>query len=199
MTNNDERSDDLFRALLDALPALVFVADEQVYFKEYNAAAADFIGRPGSTIVRMRCGEALHCIHANDDPEGCGAGPRCRDCLLRTGIETAISGNRMHRQRRRLVFHRDGISKEVYARITATPFRYGDEPHALLVIEDISDIGAFRHMIPICSVCKKIRDDQSSWQAIDAYFREHWDIDFSHGLCPRCLEQEMIKIDREDA
>ena len=198
MTDYAQSGEDLYRSLLDALPALVFVVDEQMCFKDYNAAAAEFMGNPDAEIIQMRCGEALHCIHASDMPEGCGAGPRCGECLLRNGVHAAISGTLVHRHRRRLEFSMGGIGREVYAMITVTQFRYRGEPHALLVIEDISDIGAFRRMIPICSVCKKIRDERESWQAVESYFRAQWDIEFSHGLCPHCLEQEMGKMDRDD-
>jgi uncharacterized Fe-S cluster-containing protein len=48
-------------------------------------------------------------------------------------------------------------------------------------------------MIPVCSICKKVRDDQESWSRFEAYFKEHWDVDFSHGYCPECFKKEMDK------
>jgi diguanylate cyclase len=46
-------------------------------------------------------------------------------------------------------------------------------------------------VIPICGVCKKIRDDKESWQQLEQYISEHSDALFSHGLCPDCFEKEM--------
>jgi hypothetical protein len=43
-------------------------------------------------------------------------------------------------------------------------------------------------LLPICSYCKKIRNDQNYWQQIDAYFAAHTDAQFSHGICPSCYE-----------
>lgn len=43
-------------------------------------------------------------------------------------------------------------------------------------------------IIPICSYCKKIRDDQASWQQLEIYLSEHSDAEFSHGVCPECYE-----------
>jgi response regulator NasT len=44
-------------------------------------------------------------------------------------------------------------------------------------------------LLPICSYCKKIRDDQNYWQQVDAYISAHSGARFSHGICPECYEQ----------
>ncbi|MDO9026302.1 MAG: PAS domain S-box protein [bacterium] len=41
-------------------------------------------------------------------------------------------------------------------------------------------------MIPICSNCKKLRNDDGYWQQVEEYLRQHTDADFSHGLCDQC-------------
>jgi hypothetical protein len=46
-------------------------------------------------------------------------------------------------------------------------------------------------IIPICMYCKKIRDDQNSWQQLEKYFTEHSEVMFSHGICPTCAEKQM--------
>jgi hypothetical protein len=65
------------------------------------------------------------------------------------------------------------------------------------VIEDISEIAELQRMIPICCICKKVRDDKESWFRIETYFKENWDVDFSHGLCPECYKIEMDRLERE--
>ncbi|MCB0163747.1 MAG: response regulator [Anaerolineae bacterium] len=44
-------------------------------------------------------------------------------------------------------------------------------------------------IMPICSYCKKIRDDQNYWQQIETYITEHSEATFSHGICPDCYEK----------
>ena len=51
-------------------------------------------------------------------------------------------------------------------------------------------------VIPICGVCKKIRNDKASWQQMEQYISEHSAALFSHGLCPDCYEKEMKKIQK---
>lgn len=43
-------------------------------------------------------------------------------------------------------------------------------------------------MLPICANCKRIRDDEGYWQDVAVYIREHSEADFSHGLCPDCMQ-----------
>lgn len=44
-------------------------------------------------------------------------------------------------------------------------------------------------LLPICSSCKKIRDDQGYWQQVEVYISSHSEADFSHGLCPDCMQK----------
>lgn len=43
-------------------------------------------------------------------------------------------------------------------------------------------------LLPICAYCKRVRDDQDYWQQIERYLSEHSEAQFSHGICPDCLE-----------
>jgi len=53
----------------------------------------------------------------------------------------------------------------------------------------IAEIQALRAILPICSRCKKIRDDQGYWQAVDKYFTEHRETTFTHTICPDCARE----------
>jgi len=55
--------------------------------------------------------------------------------------------------------------------------------------EALAQIKALNGLLPICCSCKKIRDDSGYWQQIEAYIREHADVEFSHGLCPDCTRK----------
>jgi DNA-binding response OmpR family regulator len=41
-------------------------------------------------------------------------------------------------------------------------------------------------LLPICSYCKKVRDDQAYWHEVEEYLTGHSDVQFSHGVCPAC-------------
>ena len=55
--------------------------------------------------------------------------------------------------------------------------------------EALSKVKTLSGLIPICSVCKKIRDDEGYWTQVDEYIREHSPVEFSHGICPDCARK----------
>jgi len=50
-------------------------------------------------------------------------------------------------------------------------------------------IKTLKGLLPICAMCKKIRDDEGYWHQIEIYIRDHSDADFTHGFCPDCLKK----------
>lgn len=59
----------------------------------------------------------------------------------------------------------------------------------------LSEIKQLRGILPICSACKKIRDDQGYWQQIESYVQEHSEALFSHGICPDCMDRLYKDLD----
>ncbi len=47
-------------------------------------------------------------------------------------------------------------------------------------------------ILPICSYCKKVRNDQNYWQRLESYLVAHSDVQFSHGVCPECYQKHVI-------
>lgn len=92
--------------------------------------------------------------------------------------------------------------EELYARIRAGERiarlqaelcqRIADLEHAMSHIKKLEGI------LPICSYCKKIRDERSVWQPLEAYVADHSDVAFSHGVCPDCYE-DIVKPEIEAA
>ncbi len=61
----------------------------------------------------------------------------------------------------------------------------------------LSEIKTLRSILPMCSHCRKVRDDEGVWERLDAYVSDHTDTRFSHGLCPDCL-RELYPDDAEE-
>lgn len=51
------------------------------------------------------------------------------------------------------------------------------------------EVKTLRGLIPICSHCKSIRDDQGYWKQLERYLHEHSNAQFSHGICPTCAQK----------
>jgi hypothetical protein len=188
-------NESLLKEIFDAFPSPVFVVDEDVRIQEYNSTAAELLMAEKNTILKTRAGEVLHCVHSYESPEGCGRALFCRNCIVRNSVNEAFSGKRIVRRRAKMEIMRNNKVTSIYTLVTASPFLFNDRMLSLLVIEDISEIAELYRMIPICSVCGKVRDDKESWMKVESYFRDKWDLDFTHGLCPDCYRIEKEKMD----
>lgn len=58
----------------------------------------------------------------------------------------------------------------------------------------LAEAKTLRGIIPICMICKKIRDDQGEWEEVEVYIHKHSGADFSHGICPDCLQEHFPKV-----
>lgn len=63
----------------------------------------------------------------------------------------------------------------------------------------LTDIHTLSGLLPICSHCKKIRDDQGYWQQVEVFMQEHAQVQFSHGICPACLKKNYPEYSEEAA
>jgi sigma-B regulation protein RsbU (phosphoserine phosphatase) len=53
----------------------------------------------------------------------------------------------------------------------------------------LDQVKQLKGLLPICMFCKKIRDDGNYWQQVEDYVAQHTQADFSHSICPDCLEK----------
>lgn len=51
----------------------------------------------------------------------------------------------------------------------------------------LNEVKTLQGIIPICSYCKKIRDDEGYWKQVEEYVAQHTKARFSHGICPKCM------------
>jgi PAS domain S-box-containing protein len=76
--------------------------------------------------------------------------------------------------------------------------RLEDEREKLITqLQDaLSKVKTLSGMLPICSFCKRIRNDGGYWHQIEAYISEHSDAEFSHGLCPECENKNYEELEK---
>lgn len=59
--------------------------------------------------------------------------------------------------------------------------------NALIRVKELSGL------LPICASCKKIRDEKGNWNEIESYIKNHSNAEFSHGICPECLQKTLAE------
>lgn len=53
----------------------------------------------------------------------------------------------------------------------------------------LDEVKTLKEILPICSYCKKIRDDEGKWRQLESYISMHTDSNFSHSICNDCMEK----------
>jgi phosphoserine phosphatase RsbU/P len=59
----------------------------------------------------------------------------------------------------------------------------------------LAHVQRLQGLLPICSYCKKVRNETNYWEQVDSYLASHSDIKLTHGICPQCMETMMKQLD----
>jgi sigma-B regulation protein RsbU (phosphoserine phosphatase) len=78
---------------------------------------------------------------------------------------------------------------QVGMRIVGLQRRLADRVEALE--KALASVRQLQGLLPICAYCKRIRDDKNYWNQVETYLGEHADMQFTHGICPSCLDRVM--------
>ena len=62
----------------------------------------------------------------------------------------------------------------------------------------LDNVRQLRGLLPICSYCKRIRNDENYWERVEVYVTEHSDAKFTHGICPTCLDAVQAELAAEE-
>ena len=187
------KSEDHFREFMNNSPAVAYIKDESgrfVYVNEqlarrFQIPATAWIGKSdadlfGPAVARIVEENDLSVL--NDEcsreleemvptPDGKSRYWISHKFLLRDGDGRRQIG---------------GISFDITGRKQAEQER----ERLLSELQDaLAAVKTLTGLIPICASCKNIRDDEGYWKQIEFYLCEHSNLEFTHGICPACLER----------
>jgi hypothetical protein len=188
-TSRSDESGNYCRIILDTLPMPVLIVDDHLRILDHNHAAKPLIGPDRTTFFHVRAGDVMRCLSSTLTPEGCGHSPYCQSCVIRNSVAAAWQGNAVHRSQSRLSQVTPEGAREIQLLVTTSAFETEGQRRVLVVLEDITEVVTLRGLLPICSFCKKIRDDDNYWQRLETFFASHLGVSFTHGLCPECLQK----------
>jgi DNA-binding response OmpR family regulator len=63
--------------------------------------------------------------------------------------------------------------------------------HVAQLQQALASVRQLQGLLPICSYCKRIRNDQNYWEQLETYVSDHSEANFSHGICPSCYQSIM--------
>jgi PAS domain S-box-containing protein len=127
-------------AIIESAPFTLMIVDHERRVQKINAMGSDFAGRSPGEMLGLRGGEAMRCIHALDDPRGCGFGAACENCAVRrTVLDTVESGRRHHGVEADLTFVRQGEERRKTLLVHTAPLTVSGERRVLVVLQDITE------------------------------------------------------------
>lgn len=130
--------DQFLQSIFDAIPAFVFIVDEDVRLHFWNAPARALVGEDSTQVYMKRGGEVLHCIQAIEAKHGCGTATFCDECVIRNSVGKAMTDGKTSRDFARVERRVGDSTSEVYLLVTSSPFHYKEQDYAMLLIEDVS-------------------------------------------------------------
>lgn len=181
-------SPDEYRILVEQAPIMIWRADTTTECDYFNERWLAFTGRSMEQEVGNGWAEGVH----PEDFDGC----------LKVYLES-FQQRKIFEMEYRLRRH-DGVYRWIFDR--GVPFYDCNgtfagyigscidvteqvEARAALIKAKEHEIKRLRNLLPICSHCKKVRDDDGYWRDVEAYLLQHSDTVFSHGICPECLRK----------
>lgn len=132
------------KALLEAIyrnaPLVMMLVDADRRVRQVNSFAEQFTGQPEEEMLGMAGGEALRCLHALDDPRGCGFGSFCKECLVRQTVIDTLTNGTPHRQvEASLPLQVDGKTRDLVFLLSTAPLEHEGERMALVTFLDITE------------------------------------------------------------
>lgn len=86
----------------------------------------------------------------------------------------------------------DGVVYSVARDVTDEKRAQEERDRALAELRAaMEEVRSLQEIIPICSYCRRIRDDEDYWDTLESYLVKHTGTRVSHGICPSCLESEV--------
>jgi two-component system NtrC family sensor kinase len=189
LQESEKRYYDLFENAND----IIYTHDLAGNFTSINRAAERVSGYTKEEALELNINqivapEYLKPILEALGPESLGKGPLIHELEIITK-----EGRRVPLElSTRLIFRgQKPIGVEGIARDITERKKLEEERETLIkeLQEALAKVKTLSGFIPICASCKKIRDDKGYWNQIETYIRDHSEAEFSHSICPDCMEK----------
>src|SRR5205085_8287753 len=181
----DEAGDRFFEVSVDMLCFLDFNG----YFKRLNPAWERTLGFTREELMSRPFIEFVHpddrerTLKQNADVRGGGRALgfenryRCRDGSYRWFRWNAAPDSGNH------------VIYSVARDITETKRAEIEREQLLTDLQTaLAEVKSLQEILPICSYCRKVRDDENYWHTVESYLLQHTETEFSHSICPTCME-----------
>lgn len=187
------KSEERFRELAELLPGAVVETDSRANISYVNRMGMKMFGYTEAEVAAGLNGLDLICRTQRE-----GARNNLRKRLAGQEVDateyrmTTRSGKEIWVMMNAASILRKGVVEGLRMVLTDISDRKAIEREREALIKDLqealSEIKTLKGIVPICSKCKKIRDDQGYWNILETFIQEHSEASFSHSICPECSD-----------
>ena len=194
------RSEERFRVALKNSPTVVFHQDRELRYTWINIpvlpwAKQDCLGHSDVEVIPGEEGARISWIKQGVLDRGAGA---------REEVTITVEGEQRHYDLtvEPLRNGGGGIVGITGACSDITPMKRLAQERERLIAHlqtALEKVKLLRGLLATCSYCKKIRDNDGVWHALEAYIEDHSEASFTHGICPECVHKLYPEAQRADA
>ena len=187
------KSEQRFQDFMDNSPTAAFIKDDYGRFLYVNRQLAEAFSRPasewlGRTVQELFSNEVARDLEENDlSVFNQGSGH-----VFEEAAPDASGATRYWLSHKFLLHDGAGSPQLGGIAFDITERKRAEHERERLVAdlqEALAQVKTLKGFLPICASCKNIRDDEGYWQQIESYLCDHADVEFTHGICPACLEK----------
>lgn len=187
------QSERRFQDFMDHSPILAFIKDDYGRYVYVNQRVADQFQRPASEWIGRTDQDILSPGIAREVQEhDLSVFNDGQMRILEEFVPTPGGQTRHWLSHKFLLVDGDGSRQLGGLSVDITDRKLAEQERERLVAElqeALAQVKTLKGFLPICASCKNIRDDEGYWQQIESYLCEHADVEFTHGICPACLEK----------
>lgn len=180
----------------DALIEPVFILDTNFTILRANKALSQRLGLTIDQVIGRKCHELMH--DAEEPPADCpcrkmlqeGCCQSAEFPLEKLGCDFFVSVSP-------IVDDQGVLQGGVHVAVDITERKEAEDEKSRLIEElqqALARIRKLEGIIPICSYCRKIRNDDGYWTQLEKYISDHSEVRFSHGMCEECAKKNFPEI-----
>lgn len=185
LASSDEFNASLAFFLMETMPLAMLIIDDEANVRMINATAAKLLHTSQEDAYSKKFGDVFHCANTQY-PGGCGCSPRCSKCVLRRSLLQTFNHGSVSRDKGRFDLMVNGETRRQTLLITSAPIQIENNRMVIILTEDVSLVTQMEGLIPICSNCHRICNDQGEWVNLEKYLLTHSEAELTHDFCPIC-------------
>lgn len=189
---------DLINTMIESTPDAVFIKDKQGRYIFVNPPAAVIFGKSAEDIIGKTAKDLFPVSVAQEMVDSDNMVLSSARTVTYEKLYTAPNPPKQMLVTKGPMYDNNGKINAIFAVARdITDLKHLQEEISDKVVKleaALSTVRLLEGIIPICSYCKKIRDDEKSWHQMENYISSHSEAKFSHGICPECFEEQLEVI-----